>query len=128
MTQKIEALRLLEETLNELESKKGSISIAIQKLFRAAFLVGEEDIKIWCSIQFADSRFIPDLEQLLKILTSKDKSKEKEQIEHLKKLKELGIKPSVHLSSEELNIKYDKSGGGYVDMLIYLLLKRSIWI
>lgn len=116
MTQKMEALRLLEEALNELESKKGSISIAVQKLFRAAFLVGDEDIKIWCSIQFADSRFIPALEKLLEILTSKDNSKDKEQLEHLKKLKELGIKPSIHLSSEELNIKHDKSGGGYVDI------------
>jgi len=65
MTQKAEALRLLEETLKELESQKGSVFAAIQKLSRAATLLGNDDIQMWCAIQFADSRYVPELGKLI---------------------------------------------------------------
>lgn len=46
-----EALKLLEEALGELESQKGSVLSGIQKLLRAARIVGDENVAIWCDIQ-----------------------------------------------------------------------------
>jgi DNA uptake protein ComE-like DNA-binding protein len=120
MTQKLEALRLLEDVLKELESKKGSVFAAVQKLSRAATLLGNDDIQIWCAIQFADSRYVPALKRLLQIATSKDDATSgKHQIalkEALGRLNELGLKPEIHFTHEELTQKVSESGGGYVSI------------
>ena len=50
MPQKKIALQIIEESLNELESPKGSLLSAIQKLQRASRIVNDEDKRIWCSI------------------------------------------------------------------------------
>ena len=44
MQEKKEALRLIEETLKELESSKGSVLIAIQKLSRVALILDNQDV------------------------------------------------------------------------------------
>jgi hypothetical protein len=120
MTQKIEALRLLEESLKELESPKGSIYSAIQKISRAATLLGNEEIQIWCAIQHGDSRYISDLQEFLSYLKSKpDISSDEFKVNYrvfLKKLKEIGLKEEYHFTNEELNIKASESGGGYVSI------------
>ncbi|MDA0697571.1 MAG: hypothetical protein O2793_14335 [Proteobacteria bacterium] len=43
MDKKEEALRIVEEGLKELESQKGSITVAVQKLSRASDLLEEKD-------------------------------------------------------------------------------------
>ncbi|WP_038795123.1 ComEA family DNA-binding protein [Burkholderia pseudomallei] len=120
MTKKLEALRLLEDALKELESQKGSVFSAVQKLSRAATLLGNDDIQIWCSIQFGDSRYVPALKRLLQIAQSKDDAKsEKRQIavkEALSRLNELGLKPEIHFTHDELTQKAPESGGGYVSI------------
>ena len=120
MTQKIEALRLLEESLKELESPKGSIYSAVQKISRAATLLGNEEIQIWCAIQHGDSRYISDLQEFLSYLKSEpDISSDEFKVNYrafLKKLKEIGLKEEYHFTNEELNIKASESGGGYVSI------------
>lgn len=75
MKQQKEALRILEEALKELESPKGSVLSATQKLSRAAGIIGNENVKIWCSIQFADSKYTTPLKKLLSILVEKNDPK-----------------------------------------------------
>ncbi|MGY6126348.1 ComEA family DNA-binding protein [Paraburkholderia strydomiana] len=120
MTQKAEALRLLEETLKELESQKGSVFAAIQKLSRAATLLGNDDIQMWCAIQFADSRYVPELGKLIKLVTTKDDPKS-ERFQNalrgvLDGLKTLGLKQEIHFANDELSEKAAESGGGYVSI------------
>lgn len=116
-----EALKLLESSLNDLESPKGSILSAVQKLFRAADLIEEEDIKIWCSIQLGEPKYTKPLKELLALYGEAEKSKKNtkryeelhnEIKEKYKALKTIGMSRK-HYNSEELNIKYDESGGGY---------------
>ncbi|HDN1065347.1 TPA: helix-hairpin-helix domain-containing protein, partial [Escherichia coli] len=55
MPHKKVALQLIEETLKELESPKGSLLSAIQKLQRTSDIINDDDKKIWCAIQLGDT-------------------------------------------------------------------------
>lgn len=117
MPQKKIALQVVEESLNELESPKGSLLSAIQKLQRAATIVNDEDKKVWCSIQLADIKYTKPLSDFLEFLVkNRDIATQeiKDQIKvYTKKLKDLGLKEEIHYTNEELNVKVDQSGGGY---------------
>lgn len=120
MTPQTEALRLLEESLKELESPKGSVLAAIQKLLRASTLLGNDDIQYWCAIQLGERRYVISLQKLLDALTTKD-DPESEKVkttanEAIKELDSLHLKHSVHYTEEELNIKASESGGGYISI------------
>ncbi len=56
-----QAEELLRDALKELESAKGSVLTGVQRLYRAANLLGEEDISIWCEIQLGVSKYITPL-------------------------------------------------------------------
>ena len=117
MTQKAEALNLLEQALRDLESPKGSVFSSVQKLSRASVLLDNDDTKIWCQIQFGDLKYTEGLQQLLSILTKSDhtsKKAQKEEIDNaIVKLEKLGIKRELHIASEELTLKSHAAGGGY---------------
>lgn len=117
MPQKKIALQIIEESLNELESPKGSLLSAIQKLQRAATIVNDDDKKVWCSIQLADTKYTKTLSDFLEFLVkNRDITTQeiKDQIKvYTKKLKDLGLKEEIHYTNEELNVKVDQSGGGY---------------
>jgi hypothetical protein len=117
-----EALKLLESTLNDLESPKGTILSAIQKLYRAADLVEDEDVKKWCAIQLADQKYTDPLGKLLNLYREMHGKKKGTKIydelstkitAQYEDLKKLGLNKK-HFNSEELNSKYNESGGGYV--------------
>lgn len=59
------ALQLIEETLKELESPKGSLLSAIQKLQRTADTINDDDKKIWCAIQLGDEKYTRLLTEFL---------------------------------------------------------------
>ncbi len=59
------ALQLIEETLKELESPKGSLLSAIQKLQRTADIINDDDKKIWCAIQLGDEKYTRLLTEFL---------------------------------------------------------------
>jgi DNA polymerase III delta prime subunit len=71
---KNEALTLVEQSLNELESSKGTLIAAIQKLQRAASLVDNEDIVIWCKVQQGDPYYTDKLKTLIELLIEINKS------------------------------------------------------
>lgn len=116
MTPQSEALRILEESLKELESPKGSVFASIQKLLRASILLNNDDIQRWCEIQLGESYYVEPLEKLVEVLTSDlaDKKKDTEKI--LENLSALSLKQNLHYTDEELNIKADHSGGGYISI------------
>jgi hypothetical protein len=124
MTPQTEALRLLEESLKELESPKGSVLTAVQKLLRASTLLGKEEIQYWCSIQLGEHHYVNPLRKLLNALTIDTKDMtvlEKEKVqteidELIKKLDALHLKSDIHYTTEELNIKVKDAGGGYISI------------
>lgn len=126
-----EAENLLKESLAELESAKGSVLTGLQRLVRAAKLLGDENVVIWCEIQFGNTKYtgplnrkINLLQQLIeggfdnkKTLGVREVVKKTNLEEQLKQNEEtiarLGLKQTIHCSDEELAIKYQKAGGGY---------------
>lgn len=117
MPHKKVALQLIEETLKELESPKGSLLSAIQKLQRTADIINDDDKKIWCAIQLGDPKYTTPLIELLKFVIESKNSETKSFQDNLDKrmqsLAEMGIKDDIHYPHEEIIWKSDKSGGGY---------------
>ena len=68
MSQGLEAIQLLEECLKELESTKGSVYAAVQKLYRAAKFLNEEDVVKWCEIQFGEHKYTLPLNEFLQMV------------------------------------------------------------
>lgn len=123
MNQQKEALRLLEEALKELETPKGSVLSAVQKLSRASGLIGNEDVKAWCAIQLGDSTYTAPLSELLLVLsvllekTDTESKENKDAVSKaIKPLDKLNLKHELHYSNEELNVKANDSGGGYTNI------------
>ncbi|PEQ53055.1 DNA uptake protein [Bacillus cereus] len=116
---KNDAIKLLEESLEQLENQKGSVLTGVQKLARASKILEDEDTVIWCEIQLGNKQYTKDLKKALEFLVKISKegkplsevSKEYKRI--LKELGENGYNPKVHFSPEEVNIKRDEAGGAY---------------
>lgn len=120
MTQKAEALNLLEQALKDLDSPKSSVFSSVQKLSRAAVLVDNLDIQIWCQIQFGDQKYVGEIKKLLAILAREDypgdEVKQQEIDKEIKRLEKFGLKRGSHLASEELTFKNHGAGGGFLSV------------
>ncbi|CEP35745.1 MULTISPECIES: ComEA family DNA-binding protein [unclassified Halomonas] len=120
MQEKKIALQVVEEALKELESSKGSILSAIQKLQRASSIVGDDEKRLWCSIQLADAIYVGPLKDLADFLVEHQDPSTSEYQEglskHIKALGKLGLIHEVHFTNEELNIKLNSAGGGYANI------------
>ena len=116
MNQQNESLRLLEASLKELESSKGSILSGIQKLLRAANLLKKQDVALWCEIQLGNPKYTRPLTDFINTLVAKDKDTKEGQQKisaATKTLNMLELNGDVHYTIEELNLKHTESGGGY---------------
>ncbi|WP_367111745.1 ComEA family DNA-binding protein [uncultured Psychrobacter sp.] len=102
MDKKIDALSILEEALYELESKKGSISTAVQKLARASSMLGEDEVYAWTQLQLGNTQYTAVLTSLFKVIAESPK------IDGEVKLEEEKLKP-IFESGNELNIGFDGS-------------------
>ncbi len=115
-----QAANLLQEALKELEASKGSVRTGVQRLYRAATLLDDEEVRVWCEIQLGHFRYTGPLEdyteKLLAYLESKTKKNKQALDEAIKQLHDLGLKRSAHYPTEELGVKANKAGGGYVDI------------
>lgn len=120
MNQQKEALRLLEEALKELETHKGSVLSAIQKLSRSCGLIDNEEIKVWCAIQLGDTTYTKPLNDLLSFIKHKaDPTSEEYKIalsKLINPLDDLNLNHKLHYSIEELNVKSKDGGGGYINI------------
>jgi len=61
-----EAQLLLKDALKELEAPKGSVQAGVQKLLRAARMLGDEDVAIWCEIQLGNAKYVATLASAVK--------------------------------------------------------------
>ena len=62
---KVEALKIVEEGLKELESAKGSVAVGVQKLSRAAKLIDEESIYAWAELQLGNPIYKKPVQEIL---------------------------------------------------------------
>ena len=62
----VEVQQLLKDALKELETSKGSIQAGIQKLLRAARMLGDDDVAIWCEIQLGNAKYVVPLASAVK--------------------------------------------------------------
>ena len=60
-TVSVEAQQVLKEALRELESPKGRVQAGVQKLIRAARMLGEDDVAVWCEIQLGNAKYVGHL-------------------------------------------------------------------
>ena len=117
MKQQKESLRLLEEALKELESQKGSVLSAVQKISRVALIIDNSDIYKWCQIQLGNQEYaiaLTDFVDTLVLLQDNESKELKEKRkQQQKELDKLGLKHEIHYSTEEINTKLNTSGGRY---------------
>ena len=63
-----EALKILNDSIKELQSEKGSILSGVENLLHAANLLGEDDISMWCEIQLGNKDITYELKEYINIL------------------------------------------------------------
>ncbi|WP_373351036.1 helix-hairpin-helix domain-containing protein [Acinetobacter bereziniae] len=113
---KAEALRIVEEGLKELESAKGSIAVAVQKLSRAARLLNEGEIYVWAEIQLANTEYIKPIEEFFNALNKEMQKPEEEQNYYrLNKLQDnlekFAINYNIHVRPA-FDFKFETGSGG----------------
>ncbi|PEN83196.1 helix-hairpin-helix domain-containing protein [Bacillus toyonensis] len=116
---KNDAIKLLEESLDQLENQKGSVLTGVQKLSRAAKILDDKDTVIWCEIQLGNKQYTTDLIKLVTILREHGEDERlsgdplEESYRIMDELEAKGLKDEIHFSVEELSIKLNNRGGGY---------------
>lgn len=112
-----EALKILNDSIKELQSEKGSILSGVENLLHAANLLGEDDISIWCEIQLGNKDITYELKEYINILKETIKNNNENNKEKLKKielkLQKIGLNKKIHYTIEEIEIKQYESSGGY---------------
>ncbi|MCP4349844.1 MAG: helix-hairpin-helix domain-containing protein [Desulfobacterales bacterium] len=112
-----ESLKLLQETLHELESSKGSVLSGVQKLLRASQIIDDNDVAVWCNIQLGNSKYTVPLKSYVESLveTMKDKSKKATEIiaEKQKKIEQVGIINNKNFDFDQIIHFHGESGGGF---------------
>lgn len=120
MKQEKESLRLIEEALKELESPKGSVLAAVQKISRVSLILEKSDIHKWTLIQLGDQKYVIPIKSYIDTLIKMQTSDSKKLIKEAKKqeaiLDKLGLKHQMHYTNEEMTNKHSESGGGYANI------------
>lgn len=115
---KSEAIKLLNDSLNELESPKGSVTVGVQKLSRAANLLDKTDIHLWAEIQLDNPIYSSPIYQIAnKIKEDHEKNgsynlKDASYEPLLTKFHEMGLKLGIHLTGRMINNKSNPARGG----------------
>ena len=113
---KVEALKIVEEGLKELESAKGSVAVGVQKLSRAAKLIDEESIYAWAELQLGNPIYKKPVQEILyKIHEISQLPKEEQNFDQVtdlvEKLALIGLDYKTHISPE-YNMKISENHGG----------------
>jgi hypothetical protein len=110
-----EALELLKSTLTELESTKGGVAVAVQRLLRAAITVGDDAVRIWCEIHLGNATYTQPLAKLVELAIDYSQNPNEETrkriVEAKAELQSLGIDPKAHLTEEKLQLRASASSG-----------------
>ena len=116
---KTEAIKLLNDSLDELESAKGSVTVAVQKLSRASLLLDEKKIYVWSEIQLGNQKYVFYVKELL-ILINKEYEKKQKPVSltssvfkaKIQELKDREIDTDFIFTSQFVSIKSLTSTGG----------------
>lgn len=127
LDKKSEAIGLLNEALKELESAKGSVTVAVQKLSRASLLLDEKNIYVWSEIQLGNQKYVFHIKKLLDLI-SKEFEKKQKPVDIsssvfktvLQELKDKGIDHKFIITSKFVSLKNSDSAGG-LDHSIHVL-------
>ncbi|MNR93495.1 hypothetical protein D3C72_245520 [compost metagenome] len=115
---KAEALKIVEEGLKELESAKGSVTVGVQKLSRAAKLLDEQEIIAWTELQLGSTSFINVIRKFSeKISEEYEKEQKTQNIDDTKYTKYINKLNELHIPLDEFleihKYKSVTSTGGY---------------
>lgn len=105
---KQEAIKLLRESLKELDYLKGSISHGIQKLKQASQMVDDRQLIIWCDVQLGKPEYKKILHKLASPISSDEQNEKLDDL--AEKIKEKGIQE--YLNKVDLDYFSQKSSGG----------------
>ncbi|MDO7439686.1 helix-hairpin-helix domain-containing protein [Acinetobacter baumannii] len=114
---KAEALKIIEDGLQQLESTKGSVAIAVQKLSRAANLLDEKDIYVWAEYHLANPQYTKPVQKLIDALNEeykKENESERNYDEIIKLrdgLTDFGLDYEMHVAPS-IDMKGSKASGG----------------
>lgn len=110
---KAEALKIVEEGLKELESAKGSVTVGVQKLSRAAKLLNNQEVYVWAEIQLGNNTYCNIIKSFIDEFIA-ESSKDEQNFDEVLKIvdnfpKDINYK--IHLEPC-LDFKIDKAAGG----------------
>ncbi|OTK46986.1 DNA uptake protein [Acinetobacter baumannii] len=138
---KAEALKIVEEGLKELESPKGSVTVGVQKLSRAANLLNEDEIVAWSQLHLGNQEYTTALDKFFKkVKIEAEKLKDKNQPVNVNPTDELFKKElkkiiDLHLPLTELNESFSfktnpKAGGfnsvDFIESKLNTLIREKI--
>lgn len=120
ISKKDNAIKLLEEVLENLHNPKYNLFNAIQKLNRIGKLLQEKNLIIWTEIQLGNLTYTNPLKDWIKSYFKNEEEKTEESKQELEKagllLEKLGIVIGELVTNEELNVKWIKSGGEFANI------------
>lgn len=132
---KIEAIKLLNESIKELETTKGSVAIGVRKLSRATRLLDKKSINAWCESYLGSVEYKVALERLCKkALEEFEKEKVAQRLTDEKYQKEINDLEELHLSvyiiQDFLQYKTNTASGGlntvdFIEQKLNILLKEK---
>ncbi|ENV96331.1 hypothetical protein F937_00031 [Acinetobacter calcoaceticus ANC 3680] len=114
---KAEALKILEDGLKELESSKGSITVAVQKLSRAANLIDEKDIYIWAEYHLGNPQYTKPVQKLVEAFDEEFEKENEDERDYEKVLRlrdglsNYGLNYNLHIAPS-FDWKSSKASGG----------------
>lgn len=114
---KAEALKIIEDGLQQLESTKGSVAIAVQKLSRAANLLDEKDIYVWAEYHLANPQYTKPVQKLIDALNEeyKKENESERNFDEIIKLRDgltdFGLDYEMHVAPS-IDMKGSKASGG----------------
>lgn len=114
---KAEALKIVEDGLKELESSKGSITVAVQKLSRAANLIDEKDIYIWAEYHLGNPQYTKPVQKLIEAVDKEFEKENEDERDYEKVIKlrdglsNYGLNYKLHIAPS-FDWKSSKASGG----------------
>lgn len=112
---KAEALKIVEEGLKELESAKGSVTVGVQKLSRAAKLLNNQEIYVWAEIQLGNNTYCNIIKPFIdEFIAESSKDADEQNFDEVLKIVDnfpKDVNYEIHLNPS-ICFKIDKAAGG----------------
>jgi hypothetical protein len=116
-----DAANLLRDAVETLESPKGSVAAGVRMLRRAAMILSEREVRVWCEVQLGNAQYTASLENLIAKWdaahdTQGDDKAQEALTAAYAAVKAAGVELGRDVTDEELQLKYRKSSGGFANI------------